>query len=147
MQRGWAWRRFGILAEAGKSNVLLRERSAKRSKSFFFFYRVSRRGLVTNDTLFCRHPAGDKDRGLKINCKTKTNNRKTWRRARHWLGGQARRDGCNSARRCPNFRLSTIQRTLIPTGKTKSDRVSKDSHSCFLSSLILPSEADTRATS
>jgi len=22
---------------------------------------------VTNDTLFCRHPAGDKDRGLKIN--------------------------------------------------------------------------------
>lgn len=52
---------------AGRLNVLF-AREAWQSK---FPFIGSRRGLVTNDTLFCRHPAGDKDRGIKINCKTK----------------------------------------------------------------------------
>lgn len=48
------------------------------------------------------------------------------RRARHWLGGQARRrDGCSNARQYRNFRRYTIQPTLIPTEKMKNDHASK----------------------
>lgn len=67
-----ASRKFGLApATRGRTGLTfsLKRSVSKQSKSFSFI--GSRRGFATNDTLFCRHPAGDKDRGLKINCKTK----------------------------------------------------------------------------
>jgi len=60
------------------------KRSVQTKQEFFFI--GSRRGLATNDTLFCRHPAGDKDRGLKI-AKQKTNNRKNMTQGKALAGG------------------------------------------------------------
>lgn len=66
------------------------------------------------------------------------------RRARHWLGGQARRrDGCSNARQYRNFRRYTIQPTLIPTEKMKNDHASKVTlYTCILVFRMCPRDIE-----
>lgn len=86
----------GGKGEARPDVLFAKQSVSKQSKSFSFI--GSRRGLATNDTLFCRHPAGDKDRGLKINCKTKNKQSKK-HDAGQGIGWGARRGGMDATAR------------------------------------------------
>lgn len=58
---------------------------------------------MTNDTLFCRRPAGDKDRGIKINCKTKNKQSKNMTQGKALTGGPGAAGWMQQREAVPDF--------------------------------------------